>query len=46
MKKAEELIEKMLDWKFFRNNWYSLSQEDREIFKKDLAEKLEEYEKI
>lgn len=42
MNKVEKLIDAMLEYKFFRNNWYNLSEEDKEEFKKDLLEKINE----
>lgn len=42
MNKVEKLIEAMLEYKFFRNSWHDLSDEDKEEFKKDLLEKINE----
>jgi guanylate kinase len=39
--KAEQVLEKLLEWKFFANNYYELSESDQEELKRDIEDALE-----
>jgi len=41
-KMIEEIINELLEWKFFRNNWYDLTEEEREELKNDLRQIIDE----